>query len=78
MSDVLAVLLTLIAARLWEKLPIELWSPAPGASRSYPVRPPAWDAAWPPVAVLRSRVAPRQALLHRLGFDAPQEIVTRL
>ena len=49
-----------------------------GCSRSCPVRPPAWDAAWPPVAVLRSHVAPRQQRLRRLGVVAPWEIVIQL
>jgi len=39
-----------------------------GASRSCLVRPPASDAAWPPVAVLRSHIAPRQRRLRRLGL----------
>ena len=43
----------------------------PRASRSCPVRPPAWEAAWPPAAVQRSHIAPRQHRLRRLGLVAP-------
>ena len=41
------------------------------ASRSCPVRSPAWDATWSPVAVQRSQIAPRQHRLRRLGLVAP-------
>ena len=58
--------------------PSMTWDFEPGASRSCPMRPPAWDAAWPPVAVLRSHVAPRQQRLRRLGLVAPWEIVIQL
>jgi len=41
------------------------------ASRSCPVRRPAWDAAWPSVALQRSHLGPRQHRLRRLGLVAP-------